>query len=244
MKKVLYVVSLALVGIGVIGAIAGHSFLGFLSAGCGATLALCTFLGGKLIESSQQSTFDKGGESLEMKINNQISEANRNKFKAESEIRRLTSWSNDAIFSAYSAVAQKEGVLLDRETLCDNYDQIHEKYGAQLEFEAEDKCDTIVKDYKAKIEGYKERIGVFEKKHEEYIKLKEKIRAVKQKEKMMKKLEGHNAHMEQANERELSSMTAGEYDLSQLSMGDLEKEVLEREEYYKQLEEQKFIDNL
>ena len=244
MKKLLYILSLTMVGGGIIASMLGHSFIGLLSAGCGVALAIITFVSGKLIDASQQTTFDKGSESLEMKINNQISESRRNKFKAESEIRRLTSWSNDAIFTAYSEAAQKEGILLEKDKLFDNYDSICEQLGAKIEFEAEDKCDNIVKEYKTKIDGYKERIEVFDKKQDEYMKLKEKIKAVKQKEKMMKKLEGHDNHIEQADERELNSITAGEYDLSQLTMGDLEQEVFEREEYYKQLEETKFLEKL
>ncbi|MBP5501400.1 MAG: hypothetical protein IKR94_10580 [Bacteroidales bacterium] len=244
MKKLLYVLSLTMIGGGIIASLLGHSFIGLLSAGCGVALALITFVSGKLIDASQQATFDNGSESLEMKINNQISESRRNKFKAESEIRRLTSWTNDAIFTAYSAAAQKEGILLEKDKLFEKYDSIHEQLGAKLEFEAEDKCDNLVKDYKAKIDGYKERIEVFDQKQDEYMKLKEKIKAVKQKEKMMKKLEGHDNHMEQANEREISSIAAGDYDLSQLTMSDLEKEVFEREEYYRQVEETKFLEKL
>ena len=244
MKKVLYVFSLILIGIGILSWLLGHGFIGFILGGCGALLAITTFVSGKLIDASTQSTFDNGEASLEGKINNQIAESRRNKFKAESEIRRLTSWSNDAIFSAYSAVAQKEGVMLEKDKLYENYDKIHEQFGAKIEFEAEDKCDNIVKGYRDKINGYKERITVFDQKQDEYLKLKEKIKAVKQKEKLMKKLEGHDQHMEQADERELNSIAAGEYDLSQLTMGSLEQEVLEREEYYKQLEETKFLDRL
>lgn len=244
MKKILYIFSLIMIGAGLLSWIFGHGFIGFLAASCGVLLALGTFVGGKLIDASNQTSFDKGEASLESKINNQISEARRNKFKAESEIRRLTSWSNDAIFSAYSAAAQKEGILIEREKLYENYDKIHEQLGTKIEFAAEDKCDNIVKGYRDKINGYKERIEVFDKKQDEYLKLKDKIKAVKQKEKLMKKLEGHDSHMEQADEHELNSIAAGEYDLSQLTMGSLEQEVLEREEYYKQLEESKFIDRL
>lgn len=244
MKKILYVLSLVMVGIGIFSWLFDHGFIGFLLMGGGALLALLTFVGGKLIDASAQTSFDKGEVSLEMKINNQIRESQSNKFKAESEIRRLTSWSNDAIYSAYSFVAQQEGVLLEKDKLYDKYDQIHERYGAKIEFEAEDKCDNLVKGYRDKINGYKERIEVFSKKQEEYLALKEKIKAVKQKERMMKKLEGHDKHLEQAEEREIGSIAASDYDLSQLTMGDLEQQVLEREEYYKQLEETKFLEKL
>ncbi|MBR6177884.1 MAG: hypothetical protein IKQ70_08390 [Bacteroidales bacterium] len=244
MKKVLYILSLILVGIGLISSLFGHGIIGFILGGCGVLLAITTFISGKLIDASNQSTFDNGEASLEGKINNQIAESRRNKFKAESEIRRLTSWSNDAIFSAYSAAAQKEGVMLEKDKLYEHYDQIREQFGPKIEFEAEDKCDNIVKGYRDKINGYKERITVFDQKQDEYLKLKDKIKAVKQKEKLMKKLESHDNHMEQADERELNSIAAGEYDLSQLTMGSLEQEVLEREEYYKQLEETKFLDRL
>ncbi|MCQ2974892.1 MAG: hypothetical protein MJ211_08785 [Bacteroidales bacterium] len=244
MKKILYLLSLVLIGGGVIASVIGAPVAGIFGIASGAVLSIATFLSGKLIDASNQATFDNGNLSLEMKINNQISESRKNKFKAESEIRRLTAWSNDAIFTAYSTVAQQEGELLQRENLLDNYETIKNKYVGKIDFSAETKCDNLVSNYKTKIDGYKERIEIFDKKQQEYTILKEKIKAVKQKEKIMQRLENHNNKLEQADQNELQSMAAGEYDLSQLTMGDVEKEVFEKEEYFRQLEQAKILENL
>ena len=238
MKKILYILSLAVVGFGAFGFITGGGLTSLLLLGGGALLGIGTFVSGKLIDASVEAGFDGGNAmSVEMKINNAISEARQNKFKAESEIRRLTAWSNDAIYSAYSQVFDAKGVMMEREKLLDNYNKIKEEYVGQIPFETEDKCDQIVKDYQSKIEGYKQRIGIFEKKQQEYTELKEKMKQVKQNEKRMRQLEKHQQKIEAADKKEIDSIAAGEYDLSGLTMGDLEQEVAQREEYFKQLEQ-------
>ena len=238
MKKILYIASLAAVGLGVFGFITGESFTSILLLGGGALLGIGTFVAGKLIDASVEAGFDGGnGMSLEMKINSAISEARQNKFKAESEIRRLTAWSNDAIYSAYSQVFDAKGVMMEREKLLANYSKIKEEYIGQVSFETEDKCDKIIRDYQQKIDGYKQRIEVFEQKQKEYTDLKEKMKAVKQNEKRLQQLDKHHQKIEAADKTEMASIAAGEYDLSNLTMSDLEQEVAQREEYFKQLEQ-------
>ena len=125
----------------------------------------------------------------------------------------------------------------DKEKLLDNYGAIKEKYGTSLSFETTDKCDRIVGDYKSKIDGYKERIGIFEKQQEEYAELKAKLQALKQQEKRMNKLDAHQGKLEQASQAEGLSIVESQSDFRQLSEGDIAREVAEKEAYYKQLEE-------
>lgn len=240
MKKILYGVGAVLAVVGIIVWATGSSFTGFLLGGLGLLTIVATFFGSKLIDAGQQGGFDggpDGTQSVEMKINQAISAARQNKFKSESEIRRLTAWSNDAIFTTYHAEYEKVNVNYQKDSLLDNYMEIREKYGTNLSFETMEKCDGIVKDYQQKIEGYKQRISVFDKQEEEYKVLKDKIKAVKQHEKLMKKLDSHDAKIESATDKEAQSMVAGDYDLSQLTMGSIAKEVAEKEEYFKQLDQ-------
>ena len=239
MSKIFYGLGAATALAGVLLLLTGHGFFGVISLVAGALIALTTLFAKKLIDAGNQGgivSAQDGNLSLEMKINQAVSGARQNKFKAESEIRRLTAWSNDAIFTAYHEEYEKAGVNYSKDALLGNYAEIREKYGTALSFETMEKCDGIVKDYSRKIEGYKSRIDVFDKQEAEYTELKNKIKAVKQHEKMMKKLDGHKDKIEQANDREAASIVAGDYDMGRLTMDSIEKEVAEKEEYFRQLD--------
>ena len=220
-----------------------HPFFGMLTAVSGGVLILLTFVIGKMMDKNIQDGFDQGNSpdlSLEMKVNHAISSSRQNKFKAQSEIRRLTAWCNDAIFSTYHEQYEKVGVTYDKDKLLENFGEIKEKYAAGLSFETTDKCEHIVNDYKSKIDGYTERIAVFDKQQEEYSELKAKLQALKQQEKRMKKLEMHQGKLEQASQTEGLSIVETETEFRQLSEGDIAREVAEKEAYYKSLEELKF----
>ena len=243
MSKVFYALGFAGIVAGVIAFVTGSEIGGLLFGIGGGVTLLMTFFVEKLIEAGNPEHIEsvpEGNVSIEMKINRAISAARQNKFKAESEIRRLKAWSNDAIFTTYQPEFEKVGANYPKEKLFENYNEIREKFGAGLSFETMEKCDGIVKDYSQKISGYQERMQVFDKQEEEYITLKEKIKAVKQHEKMMKKLESHEGKLETASDKEAASIVAGDYDLSQLTMSSIEKEVTEKEEYYRQLDQINF----
>ena len=149
----------------------------------------------------------------------------------------IPDYKNDAIFTTYQPEFEKVSANYNKEELLDNYSEIREKFGVNLSFETMEKCDGIVKDYSQKISGYKSRIGLFEKQEEEYIALKEKIKAVKQHEKMMNKLQAHDQKIENATDKESLSIVAGDDDINQLTLSSIEKEVAEKEEYFKQLDQ-------
>ncbi|MCR5456319.1 MAG: hypothetical protein K6F33_15175 [Bacteroidales bacterium] len=242
MKKVLYILGVILLLGGVI-SLFSHPFWGMLTAAGGGVLILLTFIIGKLMDKQIQDGFDQGNSadmSLEMKVNHAIATSRKNKFKAQSEIRRLTAWCNDAIFSTFHEEYEKVGASYNKENLLDQYGEIKEKYASALSFETTDKCDHIVSDYKMKIDGYKERIDIFDKQQEEYAELKAKLQALKQQERRMKKLDSHQGKLEQASETEGLSMVETEGNFRQLSEGDIAREVAEKEAYYKSLEELNF----
>ena len=224
---------------GLVGYLLGNSFLGPVISGIGVVSLLVTFFAKSLIDAGKNPdipSMPEGNKSIEMKINQAISAARQNKFKAESEIRRLTAWSNDAIFTTYKPEFEKVKADYKKDSLLENYDEIREKFSVNLSFETMEKCDSIVKDYEQKINGYKERIEVFEKQEQEYIVLKDKMKALKQHEKMMNKLESHSQKLEAATDKESQSIVAGDYDFSQLTMTSIEQEVAEKELYFKELD--------
>ncbi len=245
MSKIFYIICGLIACTGVVEfAFLGNLFLGGLLTVIGVFGLVVTFFVKKLIEagggSEIPSVSDNTNKSVEMKINQAISAARQNKFKAESEIRRLTAWSNDAIFTTYKPEFEKVNANYSKDTLLDNYTEIREKFSPNLSFETMEKCDSIVKDYEQKISGYKERIGVFEKQEQEYIVLKDKMKALKQHEKMMNKLESHSKKLEAATDKESLSIVAGDYDMSKLTMETIEQEVNEKELYFKELDKINF----
>lgn len=243
MKKLLYFLGVILLVGGIICLLIHLPFFGLLAAGGGGLLILLTFIIGKMMDKNIQDGFDQGDStdlSLEMKVNHAIATSRKNKFKAQSEIRRLTAWCNDAIFSTFHEEYEKVGVSYDKEKLLDQYGEIKDKYASALSFETTDKCDHIVSDYKQKIDGYKERIDIFDKQQEEYAELKAKLQALKQQERRMKKLDSHQGKLEQASQNEGLSIVETETNFRQLSEGDIAREVAEKEAYYKSLEELNF----
>lgn len=219
------------------------SLIGFVALGGGLALMLITFIVGKIMDKNVQENFDQGSDnnlSLEMKVNHAISSARQNNFKAQSEIRRLTAWCNDAIFSTFHQEYEKEGVFYEKDKLMDKFGEIKEKYSNKMSFETIDKCEHIVKDYQLKIDGYKERLEAFEKQEKEYTELKGKLQAAKQREKKLAKLDSHSKKLESASEKEGENIIASTGEMQQLSMGDIAREVEEKELYYKQLEELNF----
>jgi len=239
MAKIFYALGGLMVGGGIAAYVLGSHFLGAVISALGVVTLIVTFFVKNLVEAGGNPipSVPESNKSVEMKINQAISSARQNKFKAESEIRRLTAWSNDAIFTTYQPEFEKVSANYNKEELLDNYSEIREKFGANLSFETMEKCDGIVKDYSQKISGYKSRIGLFEKQEEEYIALKEKIKAVKQHEKMMNKLQAHDQKIENATDKESLSIVAGDDDINQLTLSSIEKEVAEKEEYFKQLDQ-------
>ncbi len=239
MAKIFYALGGLMVGGGIAAYVLGSHFLGAVISALGVVTLIVTFFVKNLVEAGGNPipSVPESNKSVEMKINQAISSARQNKFKAESEIRRLTAWSNDAIFTTYQPEFEKVSANYNKEELLDNYSEIREKFGADLSFETMEKCDGIVKDYSQKISGYKSRIGLFEKQEEEYIALKEKIKAVKQHEKMMNKLQAHDQKIENATDKESLSIVAGDDDINQLTLSSIEKEVAEKEEYFKQLDQ-------
>lgn len=245
MKKFFYLIGvIALIAGGVMMLKDENGFLaslfGLAVAGGGLGLILLTFIASKIRDKNTQNNFEDGADSnlsLEMKVNHAISSARQNSFKSQSEIRRLTAWCNDAIFSTFHQEYEKEGNFYEKEKLMEKFNEIKEKYASRVSFPTLDKCEGIVKDYQLKIDGYKERLSAFEKQEKEYTELKGKLQLAKQQEKRMAKLNSHQQKLENASEREGLSIIESTGEMQQLSMGDIAKEVEEKELYYKQLEE-------
>lgn len=244
MKKIFYGLAIIAMALGLVGMITDgfiSSAIGLVAICAGAVLMLLTFIIGKMMDKNVQDGFDKGIDmSIEMKVNHAISNARQNSFKAQSEIRRLSAWCNNAIFDTFHAEYEKAGQYYEKDKLMESYGDIKEKYSGKVSFETIDKCDNIVNDYKLKIDGYKERLQTFEKQEKEYIELKAKLKEAKQNEKRLARLEQHNEKLDTAAITEGHSIVAAEDNLETMTMSDIAREVEEKEIYYKQLEELNF----
>lgn len=248
MKKIFYTIGLVAMIIGGVMMFKDEngffaSLIGLAIAGGGLGLVLLTFIASKIRDNNTQDNFDGGSDSdlsLEMKVNHAISSARQNSFKSQSEIRRLTAWCNDAIFSTFHQEYEKEGNFYEKEKLMEKFDEIKDKYASKISFETLDKCENIVKDYQLKIDGYKERLAAFEKQEKEYTVLKGKLQQAKQQMKRMAKLDSHKEKIENASDKESLSILESTGEMQQLTVGDIAKEVAEKELYYKQLEELNF----
>lgn len=245
MKKLMLGLGIAIAAAGGVMMIKSHTITGIILMAAGGLWCLATLIISRLMDKHIQDNFDQGtsggDQQLEMRVNQAISGSRQNKFKAESEIRRLNAWCNDAIFSTYHAEYEKAGESYNKDTLMEKFGEIKEKYSSALSFETADKCDRIVNDYQLKIDGYKERIGIFEQKEKEYTELKAKLKAIKQQEKINNKLKAHQEKLDEATMTEAISMVEAEdQQLEQLSMGDVAREVAEKEEYFRQLEQLEF----
>ncbi|MCQ2253679.1 MAG: hypothetical protein MJZ61_09530 [Bacteroidales bacterium] len=243
MRKLMLGLGVGIIICGVAMLIKGHTLIGGCLMAGGVLWDLLTLIIGRAMDKHVQESFDQGtgDQSLEMRVNQAISSSRQNKFKAESEIRRLNAWCNDAIFNTYHAEYEKVGSSYNKESLLENFNEIKDKFSGAVSFETADKCERIVNDYKLKIDGYKERIKVFEEKEQEYTELKAKLKAIKQQEKINQKLSGHQKKLESASMTEAISMVEAEDNsVQQLSIGDVAREVAEKEEYFRQLEQLEF----
>jgi len=210
------------------------SFGSFLLWG-GIVALVVAFISINLINASKNSGAAAEEElSTEMRINQAITKARQDKFKSESEIRRLKAWSQDAIVTTYSSLFPQGSLLTQKEKLLEQYPEMKAQYGEKLTFEMMDKCDTLVNGYQGQIELHESKIKVFEKLHEEYTELKEKIRLAKQKENQLNRLSANEVKLKAAQES--TGAIAAEIEHS-YTVDDLNKEVALKEEYFKQLEQ-------
>lgn len=234
MKKqsIVYLIGAIIAVIGLIMKLLGFSLGLFLLLG-GIAFIVISFISIKLISASKSAT-EGENLSLEMKINNALTKARQDKFKAESEIRRLTSYAQDTILTTYSSLFPDGNLTTQKSELLEKYDDIKKEYGEKLSFEMMDKCDNLVNGYKNQIELHDSKIKVFEKLQDEYTALKEKIRVTKQKERQMQQLEKHDEKLKAAQEN--MGAIAAEIE-HEYTMDDLSKEVAYKEEYMKQLEQ-------
>lgn len=243
MKKILYIISVVLIIVSGYHLFAANNFTALIFAGSGFLLFLATYFGSKLIKESKKAGNQEVSEtmSIDMKINKATAQARQDKFKAESEIRRITSWANDAIFTTYSEAFTAAGKLYSKDALLDKYDEIKNEFGPKIPFEQEDKCDNIVKDYKQKIEYFRKKAEVSTQKEQEYLQYKEKIMKVRQLERKREQMAKHDQRRELTDQKIDQDIYEKELeDVKMLNMHTLEDEILQREEYYKQLEQLEF----
>ncbi len=198
-------------------------------------IALTVFVAKKLIGASKKETQNEEGGTLalESQIRNSLSKARQQRFKADSKLRRLSEWANDAIVTTYSDLFP-EGIPYSKTELLINYDELKSKHGERLSYEQMDKCDNIVIGYQNQIEAEKAKIVTFDKIQKEYEDLKEKVRISRNKERKQNKLDKHSHRLKNAQDDITADTEAFE---QTYKLEDLTKEVALKEEYINQLEQ-------
>jgi len=195
---------------------------------------LAVIISKKLIGASKNATEENEGgvRALESKIRNSLSKARQEKFKADSKIKRLTGWTNDAIQTTYSDLFP-DGMPYGKEELVVNYNELKTKYGEKINYEQMDKCDQIVVGYQNQIEAEESKIKTFNKIQKEYEALKIKVLETKTKERKQGKLDKHAKRLQTASDDISSDAAAIE---ESYKLENLTKEVELKEEYINQLE--------
>ena len=188
----------------------------------------------KLIGASKNATQEEGEgtRALESKIRNSLSKARQQKFKADSTVKRLTGWANDAITTTYSDLFP-EGMPYSKNELIVNYSELKTKHGEKISYEQMDKCDQIVTGYQNQIEAEKAKIVTFDKIQTEYEVLKDKVRDARAKERKQGKLDKHTERLQTAKDDISADANAIEQGYK---LEDLTQEVALKEEYIDQLE--------
>lgn len=203
-----------------------------------AVLALIIFVAKKLIGASKDATNEEDGGtlSLESQIRGALSKARQQKFKADTQVRRLEAWANDAITTTYSDLFPN-GMPYPKNELLANYQTLKAENSDKLSYEQAQKCDQIVTGYANQIEAEKAKIQTFDKIQTEYEALREKVRLARQKERKQEKLDKHIDRIKSAQDDISADATAIE---QEYRLDDLAKEVAMKEEYINQLEKLSF----
>ncbi len=197
-------------------------------------VVLAVVIAKKLIGASKKATEEEGEgtRALESKIRNSLSKARQQKFKADSKVKRLTGWANDAIVTTYSDLFP-DGMPYSKPELIVNYNELKTEHGEKISYEQMDKCDQIVVGYQNQIEAEEAKIKTFDKIQKEYEILKDKVREAKAKERKQGKLDKHATRLQAAQDDISADASAIEQGYK---LDDLTQEVALKEEYIDQLE--------
>ncbi len=182
-----------------------------------------------LVASSKKAKSEEN--SLKDRIRNLQSKIRKQIFKAENNIKRLTEWANDAIYTTYGELF---GDKYTKSELLENFDKIKVDYVGQVENSQAEKCEQIVNGYRSIIETEKLKLEKLRKMKEEYDSLYKRIVEAERNMSKSKKLNKHFDKIEK-----LSGDISGDKTLveSELNFEQIHKDLEFQEEYFKQLEE-------
>ncbi len=137
-----------------------------------------------LIRASKKS----GGKTndLEARLRDAISAARRVKFKADSDIRKLRMWANQAISEVFVEVTD-----IPADVLIDKYEQIRDSYGQNKDSNTLEKLDNLISGYKAQMELKLQERQAAEKVEQKYSDLLKDLRQAKTKQQLENRLDRH-----------------------------------------------------
>ncbi len=144
-------------------------------------IALIIFFAIALIRASKKS--GKKSNDLEAQLREAISAARRVKFKADSDIRKIKMWANQAISEVFTDV---DDIPVDE--LMDKYQQIRQRYADKIDKEILQKLDNLIGGYKAQIELKLQERQAAEKVEYKYTALIKDLRQAKEKQRLESKL--------------------------------------------------------
>ncbi len=193
-----------------------------------------------LILSSKKSVGEGGASDLEGQVREALSSIRKQKFKSEAKINRLKEWANDAVYTTYSSFF---GDKYFKNELYEKYPEIKTQYSEKLSAAQIEKTDQIVSSCVNHMLTEKSKMETLDKLQKEHEVLKDKLKDAKIEQRQNKKLDKHINKLK-ATDDDLSGealIAKNEY-----TFEDLQKEVLMKQEYVKQLEElgMKYGDNI
>ncbi len=175
--------------------------------------------------------------SLELRLQTSLKEAETNKKNAWNEIKKLDEWARDAILDAYADFFPNGKLSYYRDqykkSALENYQKIKQEHGGKLDSHIVDKCEQIVVGYLNQMSLMESQAKLFDKMYDEYSSSLKKLKAIAHKTNEL------NEHSERLTIREndttmLAAGMSGEYQLE-----DIKREVAIKEEYFKQLDQLK-----
>ncbi len=181
-----------------------------------------------LIKASKKT---KPSDSIKEQIRTLRSKIRQQKFKAENNIKRLSEWAADAIYTTYSDLF---GDKYTKSELLENYEKIRADYATKIDTLKANKCDEIVNSYLSIINAEKSKIEALEKMDVKYKALYDQILKSERERKQMQKLDSHYKKIEAFDADIEGEKTIAN---SELNYDEIRKELEYKQEYFKQLEE-------
>jgi hypothetical protein len=174
--------------------------------------------------------------SLELKVDAALRNAQNDKRQAASDIEKIKSWTAEVIVETYADIFPNGNLTYYRdkykEDAIEKYESIKSENEGKVPYEKAEKCDKIVKGYLNQIELRKSKLLLYEKLENEYAATKMKLKQLGAVKKSDAKVDSHENRL-----RELDNDTSSYVDAvgDSSKLDELQKEFELKSEYQNQL---------